>query len=676
MSESIAVQCGQCGQKLAAPLKLAGRRVACPKCKAPVDVPAPLPVAEVVAEPPNLGGLFDEEFSLGPLPAAPGHGGPPPLPAATPLPAPTTGRTLPALPSAAPTSRPAARGNRKSIIAFVAVIGACCLVGGGFAAYMLMGGRGVGNDLSYLPDDADVVMSMDVHGLMGSGAAAKLKAAAPQLFQQMDREIEKTGSKFKPDDIGRVTIGVNVAGQHFAGVIHFNRPMLDGDLNKPGQTSVKKKAGSYEIVIEDDGKTAHCQLDSYTFAIGSEAAMTAVLQRGGSATLAPDLAAAMKEVDFGHGFAVAVSSAAWRNGPAGQMAGGMTMMPGGPDGVRGAALHADVDNDIRLQAALLCKDATVADQLKKMADGGLAVAKANTSLPPASAKIMNSVSVSNSGNIVSASMAIDSETIGTLLSSIPLGAGLPGQASPFGGGDSPPAQSPLVPHAPQAPRAPIAPRPNNSFGPPKIGSGGGNAIEAAWRAQSSNNLKQIGLALLNAENKDGHFPPPAICDAAGKPLLSWRVAILPYLHEEKLYKEFDLTEPWDSPKNKRLVVRMPRVYRVLGAKVHGIGNTCYLAPVGENAAFFGPQGRKVSDFQRGLSKTYFIVEAAPDRAVPWTKPDDLTVNESNPSDGLLGQRDGGFLALYGDGHVELVPASSSADWLRGYFHLVGDTPAP
>ena len=54
------------------------------------------------------------------------------------------------------------------------------------------------------------------------------------------------------------------------------------------------------------------------------------------------------------------------------------------------------------------------------------------------------------------------------------------------------------------------------------------------------------------------FPPAASVDKQGKPLLSWRVAILPYLEQQELYNKFKLDEPWDSPRNnKELIQYMP-----------------------------------------------------------------------------------------------------------------------
>src|SRR5262249_12689161 len=77
--------------------------------------------------------------------------------------------------------------------------------------------------------------------------------------------------------------------------------------------------------------------------------------------------------------------------------------------------------------------------------------------------------------------------------------------------------------------------------------------------EDTNNLKMIGLAFHNYHDANGHMIR-AICDGKGKALLSWRVAILPFIEEEKLYKEFKLDEPWDSPHNKKLIAKMPKVF--------------------------------------------------------------------------------------------------------------------
>src|SRR5262245_49759347 len=76
-----------------------------------------------------------------------------------------------------------------------------------------------------------------------------------------------------------------------------------------------------------------------------------------------------------------------------------------------------------------------------------------------------------------------------------------------------------------------------------------SARPAARRAQCTNNLKQIALALHDYEQEHGALPPAYTVDAAGRPLHSWRTLILPYLEQEKLYQSIDLSKPWNDPAN-------------------------------------------------------------------------------------------------------------------------------
>ena len=60
------------------------------------------------------------------------------------------------------------------------------------------------------------------------------------------------------------------------------------------------------------------------------------------------------------------------------------------------------------------------------------------------------------------------------------------------------------------------------------------SLDASRRAQCVNNLKQIALAMHNYHSANNTFPRAASIDENGKPLLSWRVAILPYLGHQEL----------------------------------------------------------------------------------------------------------------------------------------------
>ncbi len=151
--------------------------------------------------------------------------------------------------------------------------------------------------------------------------------------------------------------------------------------------------------------------------------------------------------------------------------------------------------------------------------------------------------------------------------------------------------------------------------------------EAAARMSGSNNLKQLALAMHNYESAYGKMPSAAICDQNGKKLLSWRVAILPYIEQENLYRRFKLDEPWDSENNKALIPLMPKTFADPRVAEPTNGETYYKVFVGKRAGFDWEKGRNFASIPDGTSNTVMI--AAGGDPVTWTKPDDF---EFDPSD--------------------------------------------
>jgi RNA polymerase sigma-70 factor (ECF subfamily) len=175
----------------------------------------------------------------------------------------------------------------------------------------------------------------------------------------------------------------------------------------------------------------------------------------------------------------------------------------------------------------------------------------------------------------------------------------------------------------------------------------------ADRERVTKDLKELALAMLNYNDTYKRFPPAAISGKDGKPLLSWRVAILPFLGENDLYKQFKLDEPWDSPHNKKLLARMPRVFYPLNIQV-GRGTTVSYFRVftGPGTIFDGKQGARLQDIRDGTANTLLIVEAA--EAVPWTKPDELPYAPGKALPKLGGRFKGGFFAATADGAVHIL----------------------
>jgi hypothetical protein len=192
------------------------------------------------------------------------------------------------------------------------------------------------------------------------------------------------------------------------------------------------------------------------------------------------------------------------------------------------------------------------------------------------------------------------------------------------------------------------------------------ARAAAFRMQSMNNLKQIMLAAHNYHDAQGRFPASANFGARGRPLLSWRVHLLPFLEQDKLYKEFHLDEPWNSEHNIQLVKRMPKVFASSkDPKLAEQGKTTYLAVVDKSTVFTGGRdGVKISEISDGTSNTIFCVDADDEQAVIWTKPDDLKLDQVDPKKGFGARFGEGFLAAMADGSVRLLSRTITKETLR------------
>jgi hypothetical protein len=212
---------------------------------------------------------------------------------------------------------------------------------------------------------------------------------------------------------------------------------------------------------------------------------------------------------------------------------------------------------------------------------------------------------------------------------------------------------------------------------------------AAALVKSINNLKLLGLAMHNYMQANGAFPPAVIFGPDGKPWHSWRVLVLPYLQAPDVYNAYDFSQPWDSPKNKALIDKMPAVYR---DPIYGDTNdhdTHYAGFVGPRA-IFRPEGAKQPDANKrpidakgvmirqvtdGTSLTMMIGPVEPERRIPWTKPEDIDVGPTFKGLGRPGgiaapfaSRDGkgGTAApvLICDGSVHLINSSINARTLQ------------
>jgi prepilin-type processing-associated H-X9-DG protein len=117
--------------------------------------------------------------------------------------------------------------------------------------------------------------------------------------------------------------------------------------------------------------------------------------------------------------------------------------------------------------------------------------------------------------------------------------------------------------------------------------------EAGARTKCQNNLKQIGLAVLNYESGIGKLPPacwtpeddPAYAEVEvpplpeGQPARSVHTIILPYIEQQNLYNLFDPAQDWwaNGQNRKAIITRVP-IY------------LCPSAPTGDRTRSFNPAG--------------------------------------------------------------------------------------
>jgi hypothetical protein len=193
----------------------------------------------------------------------------------------------------------------------------------------------------------------------------------------------------------------------------------------------------------------------------------------------------------------------------------------------------------------------------------------------------------------------------------------------------------------------------------------GRLQEASSRSACLGQLRDLGRAMhLHAVEHGGRFPARARFDDLGKPVLSWRVALLPYLGHEHLHQKFALEQPWDGETNRRLLERMPRVYAHPGRPDAEPGHTYFVAPIARETIWDHRDGFPLDDFPRDRPASCWLAVVEAKAPVPWTKPDDLTIDPVDPAAELGGAFRKGFVVLLADGSVRFLTTQHAADQLR------------
>jgi hypothetical protein len=185
-------------------------------------------------------------------------------------------------------------------------------------------------------------------------------------------------------------------------------------------------------------------------------------------------------------------------------------------------------------------------------------------------------------------------------------------------------------------------------------------IRAGGKDPNEEHLNQLVHAMDHYRQEKGSYPPPATYDKEGRPLLSWRVALLPYLGEEALYREFRLDEPWDSLHNKKLIKKLPKCLGARqGWRYRGlVGRTNDLVFTGADTAFPGKKGASKED----VAKKILVVQSS--ISVYWTKPHDIPYRADKPLPELFERYGGNIRVMLGDGTYKTLDRNTEEKVLR------------
>lgn len=187
-------------------------------------------------------------------------------------------------------------------------------------------------------------------------------------------------------------------------------------------------------------------------------------------------------------------------------------------------------------------------------------------------------------------------------------------------------------------------------------------------------LKMIATSLKSKTESSFGFPPAYSADRfesgvlRDRPMLSWRVHLLPYLGGAELYNLFRQDEPWDSDYNKRFIPLMPSYYQTPGSRA-GRGKTNLLGVKGKDCIFFGKDEVRVRNVTDGPSNTAMVVVVPDELAIEWTRPDDWEYTSADDIKDLFRAGADLFWTIFADGSVRAISNKNTLDEISPIFTI-------
>lgn len=404
----IAFNCPGCGQGYKVADNLAGQAISCKKCGIRVSIPATTTITQQPLSPELVSDV-------------------PPL----------AGELV---------SKPRRLKKKKSSLV-LAIVATClffgCLLPGavGVGVYLwLTGSPGVGDGMKFLPANCQIIVSFRMDEIMSS-----------DLYRDFEKQfadmVKQQGMALAPADVSRVLVGSNPHNRESVVIVMTKKAMTAEEIlaNLKSQTHKTEKVGSYTLYQFDkpnpfdhvvDGippavpveanppvemplRQAFCVVDAKLVILGETVTLRAVLQRDKAPELSAGMKAVMKHADFSKPIALAfhVKDTLAANNP------GFEVDPFGVQKniskVEGVAVNVSLRSDVTINATVLCQDTQSAEDVRKMADGGITMTKLAPGMNADITQVIGSIKLANSGALVTASVTIPGDVVRKNMRALP-----------------------------------------------------------------------------------------------------------------------------------------------------------------------------------------------------------------------------------------------------------------
>ncbi len=183
------------------------------------------------------------------------------------------------------------------------------------------------------------------------------------------------------------------------------------------------------------------------------------------------------------------------------------------------------------------------------------------------------------------------------------------------------------------------------------------------------------MSVANYDDVRKRLPPAVVTDDSGRPLASWRLAVLPFSPaggtgpddtHALSWAGFDPQRTWDDPANHAVASRPFSFYCYQNTKVDGPLDTNVFAITGPGTAFDPAARHRRSDLP---DDTILLIEVS-GTGVPWAAPGDLDVRNGSQSV-TLGTHGNGFHVAFADGSVWCLRKDTPATTLEPFFRIEG-----